>query len=374
MSNFADFQINVFALLLLLALFFTMQLHSKLDCYGKQILRIMVVLTTIAVIVEPLTWYFDGKNFFFEYFTNAILVLLAPIIANLMFLYISFKICYKRKNILKSLFRFPPTIFTFIMIIINIFYPLYFDVNINNNYVRGDYFWIHFVMIFILYLVVLIHTITSSKRANLRKLIIIYSFFLLPIIGVLLSTLDSHIFLTWTSIALSIFVIYIFLETNSGELDYLTGLFNRQSFEKHITELIHMNESFSILYLDLDHFKRINDTHGHLFGDNVLIQFSNLLQSTFSIRDMVCRLGGDEFMIILRANMDYENIILSLKEKVLQSSCEELQELKFSYGYQEYQPSMSLDDLYICVDRKMYEYKKTHKKFNRRTTDQSTNS
>lgn len=86
--------------------------------------------------------------------------------------------------------------------------------------------------------------------------------------------------------------------------DFLTGLKNRRYFMEKIEEEFkllknHEINSCSVLMLDLDHFKRINDTYGHGIGDTVLKHFSALLQSNLRQMDVAGRLGGEEFAVIL---------------------------------------------------------------------------
>ncbi|WP_159451568.1 EAL domain-containing protein [Planktothrix sp. PCC 11201] len=85
--------------------------------------------------------------------------------------------------------------------------------------------------------------------------------------------------------------------------DALTGLINRSEFEKRVTQTLQMlsksSNHHAIGYLDLDQFKIINDTCGHLAGDELLRQLSFLLQSQVTERDTLARLGGDEFGLLL---------------------------------------------------------------------------
>jgi diguanylate cyclase (GGDEF)-like protein len=86
--------------------------------------------------------------------------------------------------------------------------------------------------------------------------------------------------------------------------DFLTGLMSRRYFMKKIEEEFislrnHDMNCCSVLMLDLDHFKHINDTYGHAVGDTVLKHFSALLQSNLRQMDVAGRLGGEEFAIIL---------------------------------------------------------------------------
>lgn len=85
--------------------------------------------------------------------------------------------------------------------------------------------------------------------------------------------------------------------------DYLTGLSNRRSFleqaESELSRVIRYGSDLSILMLDLDHFKLINDTHGHKVGDLVLKKFSEVCRATLRDIDVMGRIGGEEFAVLL---------------------------------------------------------------------------
>jgi len=90
--------------------------------------------------------------------------------------------------------------------------------------------------------------------------------------------------------------------------DNLTGLLNRGKFTEHlkhaVSRLERYGSPFTILYLDLDQFKAVNDTRGHLIGDKLLTEVSQRIKSTIAETDLAARLGGDEFAIILTNNCD----------------------------------------------------------------------
>lgn len=87
-----------------------------------------------------------------------------------------------------------------------------------------------------------------------------------------------------------------------ADTDPLTGLLNRTAFSQRMNELLkhaHEHTLYALLMLDIDHFKEINDVHGHSAGDEALIRFAQVLASCVRADDMVCRLGGDEFFVCL---------------------------------------------------------------------------
>lgn len=95
---------------------------------------------------------------------------------------------------------------------------------------------------------------------------------------------------------------------NDNERDTLTGLLNRKTFDLKINGIIsdlqikqkeskdHSEDPTFLAIFDIDHFKRVNDTHGHLMGDEVLLLFSHLMEKNFRDLDLLFRFGGEEFV------------------------------------------------------------------------------
>ncbi|CAI27775.1 Putative regulatory component of sensory transduction system [Ehrlichia ruminantium str. Gardel] len=85
--------------------------------------------------------------------------------------------------------------------------------------------------------------------------------------------------------------------------DPLTGCFNRRYFDMHfhnmITESLCKDKTISLMILDIDHFKEVNDTFGHTIGDELLRQFKNRVSDNIRITDLLARFGGEEFVIVL---------------------------------------------------------------------------
>ncbi|MCA9664479.1 MAG: GGDEF domain-containing protein [Myxococcales bacterium] len=86
--------------------------------------------------------------------------------------------------------------------------------------------------------------------------------------------------------------------------DGLTGVFNRRYFDDRLASELAFssrhNKALALLLIDLDHFKSVNDTHGHPAGDKILIGFGKLLQSIIRAEDVLARYGGEEFVILCR--------------------------------------------------------------------------
>lgn len=111
--------------------------------------------------------------------------------------------------------------------------------------------------------------------------------------------------------------------------DILTGLVNRQEFEIRLNSILSdaktTSKSCSLLYIDLDQFKLVNDACGHSVGDQLLQQVSNLLADTVRSGDTLARIGGDEFAVIL------DSCSFSQAELVAQEICDRLDDFRFEH-------------------------------------------
>jgi len=91
-----------------------------------------------------------------------------------------------------------------------------------------------------------------------------------------------------------------------SQIDHLTKLYNRRYFMERLEEMMNLltrgRLNFSIMIVDIDNFKHVNDTYGHNVGDQVLIEFASFLEKETRDSDIVARYGGEEFIVLLHAN------------------------------------------------------------------------
>ncbi|BAZ32047.1 diguanylate cyclase with GAF sensor [Cylindrospermum sp. NIES-4074] len=148
--------------------------------------------------------------------------------------------------------------------------------------------------------------------------------------------------------------------------DELTGLHNRRGFfliaEQQI-KLAHRSQTcVSILFIDLDGLKIINDTFGHEMGDTAIIAAADLLKQTFRDSDTLARLGGDEFVVLMQGgDSSCEMIQQRLQLAIAQfNQTQQPFPVSMSIGVQSYDPTqpVSLDDLITLADIQMYQQKR----------------
>jgi diguanylate cyclase (GGDEF)-like protein len=125
-----------------------------------------------------------------------------------------------------------------------------------------------------------------------------------------------------------------------------------------------MESPATLLFIDLDKFKPINDTYGHAEGDHALQVFSNILRDVFRESDVVGRMGGDEFAVLLTRSSakDCESTLHTLRQAVTDCNNRATRgyNLEFSCGFVEYdaQKHQSIEDMLAEADSLMYQQKK----------------
>jgi diguanylate cyclase (GGDEF)-like protein len=157
-------------------------------------------------------------------------------------------------------------------------------------------------------------------------------------------------------------------------VDALTGLFNRRKVEMHLERRIKEGLTFSVIYMDINDFKRINDTLGHLAGDDLLKQFTGELQAAFRATDIVGRWGGDEFIIVVDRNFHETKALLSRIDKwvngeytLTATTVPQKIEVVAAIGVATWQPGDAIDDVLRKADAAMYDEKARMKSLHTRS-------
>lgn len=145
--------------------------------------------------------------------------------------------------------------------------------------------------------------------------------------------------------------------------DPLTGLFNRRAFFDLAEKLVQEKTPFSIVMIDIDYFKNINDTHGHVGGDSVLAFAGRLIANTFRIHDIPCRFGGEEFCVLLhncdgvQATRQAALLVAQFRESVIRLPDDTQVKITISAGVSEHVPEHTLLKTIQSADTRLYEAK-----------------
>ncbi|MBN2038561.1 MAG: GGDEF domain-containing protein [Spirochaetes bacterium] len=152
--------------------------------------------------------------------------------------------------------------------------------------------------------------------------------------------------------------------------DDLTGLYNRRACYGHLKKMIAIakrnKSTFTVCVIDLDNLKKVNDSFGHSEGDALIIEFADILLNYTRESDYICRIGGDEFLVIFtNCNKDdAENYIFRINNGIdLINNNNKKYQIAFSYGLSEYDNAEAgtIDKLIEIADRNMYKHKMSKK-------------
>lgn len=199
-------------------------------------------------------------------------------------------------------------------------------------------------------------------------------------IGNILQICFYGLTIVWIASAVSLMVLYTEDQNEQSSRDALTGLYNRRQTDAQLSwELSRKrpNDDYLIVsMIDIDSFKKINDTYGHLTGDEALTCVAQILTDNFRKTDFIGRYGGDEFLMIghTKHKDDAKLIFQRLKKKLDDSNFSGAHpyNLSASIGYVVCEPQahLTMDDVLSEADQKMYEVKSRRaKEYSKMRTD-----
>lgn len=203
-----------------------------------------------------------------------------------------------------------PLIVLFILCCLSPWTHWFFSIGDDNVYRRGPLLFIQQIICYGYLLAAagyaLIHVIKATSRDKRVEALTLASFVLLPAGGSVLNLLYFGLPSIWPLTAISLMMVYLNLQSQQISTDELTGLNNRRQFDRYLLSQLEDTRREGFLYLlliDIDAFKKINDTYGHLTGDAALVQAADLLKQVSSIWDcFLARYGGDEFAIVFKTH------------------------------------------------------------------------
>ena len=149
--------------------------------------------------------------------------------------------------------------------------------------------------------------------------------------------------------------------------DFLTGVMNRRACQENIQRQLSINNKGTLLMIDVDDFKHVNDTYGHNIGDEVLIKVASIIKNNVEEYDLVGRMGGDEFIAFLCTNTD-EKHACQVAQRIID-------EIKTGFSDKEYEKDVSVsigiaickgehlsfEKMYTTADKALYNVKNTVK-------------
>ena len=251
----------------------------------------------------------------------------------------------------------------------------FFYIDENAHYVKGPYYLLMLAgaygYIVLIALKSLYHLTQKKNYAQRKKLLMMSSFVVFPLIAGVLQAVYTGISIICLGGTIATVQVYISLQESRITLDTLTQINNRSCMMQQLENKMqnrptHGDKSLFFLMLDMDQFKSINDTYGHVEGDEALLRLASALKAACSgYPAVLARYGGDEFCIVCEATDEemkqlcfkiYQNI-----ERVNRTAARPY-DIRVSMGYAKATPDIqTIPDLIKEADRELYIQKKKRK-------------
>lgn len=330
-----------------------------------------MLITTILLLIFDILGRLDGNPETMISSLNAIgnfvIFFLNLILPSLWILYLHDQIYHDAEKIKKPmLFLIVLNTMNMTAVILSLKYNWLYYIDPYNVYHRGDYFLIPVMAIMALMIYALILILANGNKIERKQFFHLILFTSPPLISVALQTIFYGIPFVLNSVAFSLFIAFLAIQSQNIHTDYLTGVFNRKKLDSYLREKINStndNSSFSAVIIDMNNFKAINDTFGHNAGDNALKTFAELLKSSIRANDFIARFGGDEFFIIfdISDEANLEAAIMRIRKCMDDFNLKAVMpyKLEFSIGYSVYDRNlrMNVKEFQKVVDDLMYKDK-----------------
>jgi diguanylate cyclase (GGDEF)-like protein len=225
---------------------------------------------------------------------NALGFSIAPIILYAILLFINDGLFRKRAVRLLTLLFEANIVLSFISIKTG----WIFHVTNEGFYSRGPYQWIPICLCLYYYFLIGIVFLRHREERVQKDNRLLSAIYLLPLLAIAIQMGFPRILVIWGSSALALLLFYIFLLERQFSYDIQTGLGNRKAFEAYMQELSQTNKPVTIFVFDLNNLKMINDSCGHVTGDEKIRIAADCMKKIFSSIGQSYRIGGDEFCAI----------------------------------------------------------------------------
>jgi len=235
-----------------------------------------------------------------------------------------------------------------------------YRVDENNFYSHAEFYWLY-IFFYCAGSVYMLYTVFACMRKyQYNGIIFLALIATFAFSGIIMQLVNSSLLVDWITLAITGILLYIFNSEMIQQTDAITALINRLGYENYLSNL---QRNAAILIFDVDNFKYVNDTCGHVYGDRCLRIIADSLRAVYSPYGKCFRIGGDEFCVILTRKLDgIEELNRALFARLDALRSKEECIPCVSVGYAAFDPGTdSIQTAVEKADAMMYEYKQHHR-------------
>ena len=363
-------EMNVFALVVLVIIYLNIRRHAQRHMTEQKLFLALLYSNALILVLDSLMWMMDGvggAGLTHVYrAVTAFYYAMNPIICLIWSSYADYLI-YRNGRRLKR-FVIPiciPAAVNLVLSTLSIFTRWMFTISDQNVYHRGPLFLLMAAISYFYLFFSFLEILLKQNRIQKQYYFPILAFAVPPFIGGVFQTLFYGLSLIWVCMTVSVLIVFINIQADQLNTDFLTGLYNRRQLDNYLKRLKTTKKQKLLggMMIDLTQFKVINDAYGHDEGDKALQQVAKVLQQTFRIKDFIARMGGDEFIVLMEVEdrEDLEAVVNRLLDNMARFN-EQKQlpyEIHLSIGYDCYNVLVQHDFMEFIrhIDRLMYKNK-----------------
>ena len=358
---------NGIGIVILLMLWYTSRAKIIRRRTEDKVYAFLVFGVMIACFMEALSYTIDGKLFpaarVLNYIANIYLYSVNLLLPFSVLVYVDLGLYGDPRRIWK---KYKPQIiigiFMFAMNILNFFVPVSYVITAQNVYERRPFSYVYYFVI-LYYCISAIVLTRRYQKENGAKVFFNINMFLMPIlIGAGLQFLFYGLSLAWLSAAVGLVGLFMMQQNEMSYVDTLTETYNRQYMNLILSTWTRRGLQFVGAMLDMDDFKKINDSFGHTEGDNALKTFADILKGSRKNHELIFRFAGDEFVILKLVSYsdDLSSFLKEMNNQIeLYNISNHPYRLGVSYGTCRFEHE-SIDSFMAELDSRMYAMKAFH--------------
>ncbi len=340
---------------------------------SNKLFKWMLITNLMQCIVEPVTLIIDGKMFAgaIEIATllNAFLYMNNIIFSVLWAFYADAKVRRgKPGNRTVRILMLIPAAVIVTAAMVNLLTPVFFRITQDNVYERTWGFIPAYVLTYFYLLMGTLTIYLHRKKTEQYNFMPVFTFLFPVLTASVIQFLVPGISLIWVGAAIGLTSAYMSLLDESALTDRLSGLFSRHYFNMYLSRLpsrFKEGKPLVGMMLDVDDFKRINDAHGHLTGDDAIMAVGHILRRAIEADHMIFRYAGDEFVVImpLERESDVNNIVARIhnESEHFNLTQQKPYKIRFSVGYTFLRAGDDPNAFVARMDEEMYRNKKKNK-------------